>query len=263
MGRLDGKVAIVTGAARGTGEATARLFAAEGAKVVIGDILEDQGQAVADDLGDATVFGLLDVTSEEDWDRVVLLAAERFGSLSVLVNNAAVLHIAAIVDTTPADFRRVLDVNQVGPFLGIRAATPAMEAAGGGSIVNVSSIDGLEGGNGLSAYASTKWGLRGLTKVAALELGRLGIRVNTMLPGGGSWEMVKPWFEKFAAEVPAGASFGGPRALGRSADLSELAQAILFLASDESSFCTGADLAVDGGHTAGVIFPGVPGYPAD
>ena len=262
MGRLDGKVAIVTGAARGTGEATARLFAAEGAKVVVADVLEDRGSAVADDLGDAAIFAALDVSSEDDWDRAVALATERFGSLAVLVNNAAVLHIEAVVDTEPADFRRVVEVNQVGPFLGIRAAAPAMAASGGGSIVNVSSIDGLEGGNGLAAYASTKWGLRGLTKVAALELGRLGIRVNTMLPGGGSQEMVQPWFEKFASEVPAGASFGGPRALGRSADLTELAQAILFLASDESSFCTGADLAVDGGHTAGVIVPGVAGYPA-
>ena len=193
MGRLDGKVAIITGAARGTGALTARLFAKEGARVVLADVLDEPGAAVARAIGANAHFIHLDVTTEPHWERAVEETALRFGRLDVLVNNAAVLHMSAIADTTPEAFLRVVQVNQLGTFLGIKSVIEPMKAAGGGSIVNVASVDGLRGQNGIVAYASSKWAVRGITRVAALELGRFGIRVNTVCPEAGSAEMVQPY----------------------------------------------------------------------
>jgi len=197
MGRLDGKVAIITGAARGTGEATARLFAREGARVVVSDVLDQAGERVAQSIGQAACFAHLDVTSEDDWRAAATMAVDRFGGLDVLVNNAGVLLMAAIQDTSASDFERVVRVNQMGTFLGIKAVIEPMKRAGRGSIVNISSVDGLTAKNGLVAYASSKWGVRGITRVAALELGRFGIRVNAVCPEAGSPHMIAPY-------VPAG-----------------------------------------------------------
>ncbi|NNL66400.1 MAG: SDR family oxidoreductase [Myxococcales bacterium] len=263
MARLDGKVAIVTGAARGTGATTARLFASEGARVVIADVNREGGEAVAAELGDQGAFVETDVGSQEAWGRCVAEAEKRFGPPNVLVNNAAILHLAALEDTELADLERVLRVNTVGPFLGIRAVIEPMKRAGGGSIVNVSSIDGLAAKNGVAAYATTKWGVRGLSKVAAVELGKYGIRVNVVCPEAGSGDMIKPY-------LPPGIDFekidqGAHRMLAyqkerKNADrLLDVARMILFLASDESLSCTGADFAVDSGYTMGRILPGVPG----
>ena len=262
-GRLEGKTAIVTGAARGTGEATARLFAREGARVVLADVLDDPGEAVAKQIGEAALYLHLDVRCEEDWQRVVARAVERFGSLDVLVNNAAVLHMAAISDTALADFERVVAINQTGTFLGIKSVVEPMKAAGRGSIVNISSIDGTRGRNGLVAYGASKWAVRGITRVAALELGRFGIRVNAVCPEAGSVEMVAPYvppgvdLEKaFAHQQPVLATQRDRTVQDR---LEDVARMVLFLASDESASCTGADFAVDGGNSTGKITRGTPG----
>lgn len=262
MGRLEGKVALVTGAARGTGEQVARLFVAEGARVMIGDLLEAEGEAVAKDLGDAAAFVRLDVSSEADWARAVERTLARFsgpGGLSVLVNNAAILDMKPLEETTLADFERHVRVNQIGPFLGMRTVLPALKAAGGGSIVNVSSVDGLSAKPHIIAYAATKWALRGMTRVAALELGKHGIRVNTVCPEVGGPAMRAPY-------VPAGIDVEKTLAFAhgiipyqRSREpielLRDVARMILFLASDESLSCTGADYAVDAGWTAGRLSP--------
>ena len=262
-GRLQGKLALVTGAARGTGEATARRFVAEGARVLVSDVLEERGREVARSLGAAARWQRLDVTREEDWEAALALAEAEFGGLDVLVNNAAILEVATIGDTSAARLREVLDVNLAGPFLGIRAATPALRRRGGGSIVNVGSIDSLEGHVGTAAYAASKWGLRGLTKCAALELGHHGIRVNAVCPAGGSREMVAPFVERAARRLREGHPVdlhGAPRQpLGRGVTIREIVNVILFLASDEASFVSGADYAVDGAFTAGHIIPGAPG----
>jgi 3alpha(or 20beta)-hydroxysteroid dehydrogenase len=191
MGRLDGKVAIVTGGARGQGEAESRLFAREGAKVVIADVLDEEGEQVAKDIGDAAVYVHLDVSREREWDGA-LQAAAQFGPLSVLVNNAAIVRPAAIADTTLDDYLAVINVNQVGCFLGMRAAIGPMQTGGGGSIVNISSIDGIGSKNGLVSYTASKFAIRGMTKTAALELGRFGIRVNSIHPGGINTLMGNP-----------------------------------------------------------------------
>ncbi|MBS1105680.1 MAG: 3-alpha-hydroxysteroid dehydrogenase [Deltaproteobacteria bacterium] len=263
MGRLDGKVALVTGAARGTGALTARLFAAEGAHVVLADVLDEAGAAVAREIGAAAHFIHLDVTTEPHWERAVAETALRFGRIDVLVNNAAVLHMSAIADTSPEDFLRVVRVNQLGTFLGIKAAIEPMKAAGGGSIVNVASVDGLRGQNGVVAYASSKWAVRGITRVAALELGRYGIRVNTVCPEAGSAFMVAPYMppgvpvEKIIPRMQPTLSYQKDRTL--EALMQDVANAILFLASDESRSCTGSDLVCEGGNTAGRIVKGAPG----
>jgi 3alpha(or 20beta)-hydroxysteroid dehydrogenase len=244
---LDGAVAIISGGARGTGAATAKRFVAEGARVVIGDVLDDRGLATAAELGDRVTFTHLDVTSEADWTRAVEMTAQTYGPPTILVNNAGVLFVATIEDTSLEDFERVIKVNQVGTFLGIKAVIPSMRAAGGGAIVNVSSIDGLLGGNERAAYNASKWGIRGLSKAAAFDLGRYGIRVNTVCPSGGSAEMAEPYIsstfdlEAYLEGVP----------LGRWAELDEIAATIAYLASDYASFVTGADVPVDGGFTAG------------
>ena len=261
--RLAGKVALVTGAARGTGEATARLFAAEGARVVIGDVRDDAGEAVAKEIGDAALYVHLDVTSEEDWQRAVETAVGRFGGLDVLVNNAGILKIIAIEDTSVEDFQQVVGVNQLGPFLGMRAVIEPMKSAGAGAIVNISSIDGHQGMNGTVAYSASKFAVRGITRVGALELGRYGIRVNAVCPEGGGSDMIKPFIPK--GVDPEIADVHGHRRLATQAKRSsadrrdDIAKLILFLASDESASCTGADFHIDSGNSAGRIIPGMPG----
>jgi 3alpha(or 20beta)-hydroxysteroid dehydrogenase len=181
MGRLDGKVALITGAARGQGEAAARLFTAEGAKVVLGDILDDAGKAVAASLGDAAIYLRHDVSQEDSWANFVSIASESFGQIDVLMNNAGIIHVAPVAQITLENYMKVVNVNQVGCLLGMRSVIPAMVQAGGGSIINVSSTTGMEGAMGLVAYVSTKFAIRGMTKTAALELGRVGIRVDGLL----------------------------------------------------------------------------------
>ena len=253
--RLSGKLALITGAARGTGEQTERLFVEQGARVAIGDVLETEGRAVADSLGSEALFVRLDVTSAASWASAVEEVVARFGGLNVLVNNAGLLHRAPIAETSPEVFERLFRVNQLGPFLGIQAATPALKAAGGGSIVNISSIDGLTAHNQLVAYVATKWALRGITRVAALELGEHGIRVNSVCPEVGGPAMRAPY-------VPAGVDTAKILALAhdvipynRKRDPIELirdvARMVAFLASDESLSCTGGDYPVDAGGTAG------------
>jgi 3alpha(or 20beta)-hydroxysteroid dehydrogenase len=263
MGRLEDKVVIVTGAARGTGAATAEVLVEEGARVVLGDVEAEGCAALAKRLGGAARGLRLDVGREADWSEAVGLATSAFGRLDGLVNNAALLHLAALEDTQVGDFERLVRVNQIGPFLGMRAVVAPMRAAGRGSIVNVSSVDGLAGKNGVAAYASTKWALRGLSKVAALELGRYGIRVNTVCPEAGSAEMLRPYLpdgidvEKvLARQQPLLATQQGRSIAERVRDVAKL---IAFLLSDDAASCTGADFAVDGGNTAGRIVRGAPG----
>ena len=193
---LEGKVAIVTGAARGTGAAIAERFVAEGAYVLLADVRDDLGEETAARLGANATFLHLDVTHESGWSAVVeQTTAQRVG-IDILVNNAGVLHQGPLSNTSEADFRRVLEVNTLGPFLGLRAVVPTMKAQGGGSVVNIGSIDSLAAMNGLTAYCASKFGLRGLAKAAALETGRDGIRVNTVCPAGGNPEMFEPWMGK-------------------------------------------------------------------
>lgn len=254
MGRLAGKVAIVTGGARGLGESTVRLFVEQGARVVFGDILDEEGEALARELGDAATFVHMDVSQEADWQAALTRAAE-FGPLDVLVNNAAVVHMAALTETTNEDYLRVFNVNQFGTFLGIRSAAKPMMESGGGSIINVSSIDGLHSAAGLSAYSSTKWAVRGLTKNAAIELGQYGIRVNSVHPGGmytqmgGSEGMTEEQMSQFVY-----ANFPIPR-VGKTI---EVAQVILFLATDEASYSTGSEFVADGGWFTGMRNPNMP-----
>jgi len=251
---LEDKVVIVTGAARGTGAAVARRCAAEGAAVVVADVDATGGAAVAAGI-DAT-FEALDVTDAAGWDAVVGRSVERLGTVDVLVNNAAVLHIGGVAATDGDTLRRILDVNLVGAYLGVRSVAPVMEAGGGGAIVNVASLDALVGMNGLSAYAASKWGLRGLTKSLALELGRAGIRVNTVCPAGGNPAMFAPWAEGLGGLGDDLVHYLGDRAIPREADLDEIAAAVVYLASDQARFVTGADLPVDGGHSAGSYVAG-------
>ena len=261
MGRLDGKIAIITGAARGTGETTARFFADEGAEVVVADIRDELGREVAEGIGDAAHYVHLDVREPAEWQAAVETAVERFGGMDVLVNNAAILDVASIADTDPALLREIVMVNQVGAFLGIQAVIEPMRQRGGGSIVNVASIDALEGSNGVAAYTSSKWGLRGLTKAAAVELGMHAIRVNTLCPGGGSAEMTRPFVEAAIERLQDRTERIPDRAqhpFHRGSELADFARAIVWLASDDSSYVSGIDLTVDGGWTVGKVEPGAP-----
>jgi 3alpha(or 20beta)-hydroxysteroid dehydrogenase len=252
MSRLAGKVAIVTGGARGQGAAEAKLFVAEGARVVIGDVLADEGELLAKELGTAARFLRMDVSREADW-RAALAAARELGPLTTLVNNAAIQHTAPLTETTTEDYLRVIGVNQVGCFIGLRTCAPMLAANGGGSIVNVASMDGTRGTNGMVAYVSSKWAMRGLTKVAAIEFGPANIRVNTILPGSILTPMGNPNNEDMATYSR---HFSG-HPLGRIGMPEEIAKLALFLASDDSSYCTGAEFLADGGATAGVFYDGV------
>ncbi|WP_024286922.1 glucose 1-dehydrogenase [Cellulomonas sp. KRMCY2] len=245
MARLDGKVAIVTGGARGMGAEDTRRLVAEGARVVIADVLDADGQALAAELPDSTIFVHLDVSSAASWAAAIEATHAAFGPVTTLVNNAGILSYASVDTAEEEDFRRVLSVNLVGPFLGIKAVVPDMKSAGGGSIVNISSAAGLVGLPSLAAYTSSKWGLRGLTKEAALDLGRFGIRVNSIHPGG------------IRTPMAAGAddSMFATQAMPRIGEVREIAAAVAFLASDDASYITGAELAVDGGMVLGALPP--------
>ena len=249
-GRLAGKVAIVTGAARGMGAATALRFAEEGASVLLVDRRDDDGAAVAaaiDPSGSRAAYVSADVTSEDDWARIVAEVEERFGGLDVLVNNAGIIRVVPLLETDPDLFRKVLDTNLVSAFLGIRAATPLLQRRGGGSIINVSSPQGIEGRANMAAYTASKFGVRGLTRTAAIELGPLGIRVNCVVPGPVRTAMTerKGWTDEDYDRAY------GNYPLGRMGRPEEVAAVSVFLASDESSFCTGADFVADGGVLAG------------
>ncbi len=253
MARLNGKVALITGGARGQGEAEARLFCAEGARVVIADVLDEPGRKLAAEIGEAARYVRLDVTREGDWSFAVAETRRVFGRLDVLVNNAGIVRTGYLEHHSLADYMAVVNVNQVGVFLGMRAVVGAMREAGGGSIVNISSNAGLEGVEGVIGYAASKWAVRGMTKSAALELGQYGIRVNSVHPGGVDTPML------------GGAELGHMREknpfagqpIPRIGQPEEIARLVLFLASDESSYSTGSEFTADGGRMAGHRDPGI------
>jgi 3alpha(or 20beta)-hydroxysteroid dehydrogenase len=236
MGRVEGKVVLISGGARNIGGASARMLVAEGANVVIGDLLDEEGQALADELGDAARYVHLDVTSEADWAAAVALTVAEFGRLDVLFNNAGIFNGGQLQRYKREQWQEMLDVNLTGAFLGMQAAADAMIAAGGGSIINTSSIEGLRGTPWAHGYVASKWGLRGLTKSAAMELAPHGIRVNSLHPG----RIRTPATDAMPDDLI-------PIPLGRPGLPEEVATFALFLASDESSFATGAEFVMDGG----------------
>ena len=257
MRRLDNRVAIITGGARGQGAATARLFVAEGARVVIADILVQDGENLARELGPNARFERLDVTDEENWRAVVDETCTAWGRIDALINNAGILLVARLIDVAKEDFQRVLNVNLVGAWLGIKCVAPVMIRQKKGSIVNVCSTAALWGMNGTGAYLASKWALRGMTKTAAMELGLLGIRVNAIFPGGvntpfanvankSSEELKKDYMDQ---------------AIQRIGEPEEIAQTNLFLASDDAAYLCGAEIAVDGGQSLGVYRDFLPGGP--
>ncbi|WP_182200936.1 glucose 1-dehydrogenase [Paraliobacillus salinarum] len=243
MGRLTNKVAIITGAARGMGASHAQLFVEEGAKVVIADILEKEGEQLANELGDNAAFVKLDVTNKENWEEAVAFAEKTFGPVNVLVNNAGITMTKSIEDITEQEYRKIVDINQVSVLLGMKAALPSMKKAEGGSIVNISSINGLVGG--AVGYTDTKFAVRGMSKAAALSLAQYNIRVNSVHPGVIETPMIvqedaKDAVEEFAKYIPN----------KRVAKPKEVSNLVLYLASDDSSYSTGAEFVVDGGLTA-------------
>ncbi|MEU6804190.1 SDR family NAD(P)-dependent oxidoreductase [Streptomyces neyagawaensis] len=248
MGKLDGRVVLVTGAARGQGEQEARLFRAEGARVVVADVLDDRGEALAKEIG--ALYVHLDVGREEDWTAAAVAAKDAYGRVDGLVNNAGVLRFNALVDTSLDEFTQVVRVNQVGVFLGIKTLAPEIEAAGGGTIVNTASYTGLTGMAYVGAYAATKHAIVGLTRVAALELARKGIRVNAVCPGAVDTAMTDPG-EGVSAEA-VDKLYRKRIPLGRIGRPDEIARLALFLSCEDSSYITGQPFVIDGGWLAGV-----------
>jgi len=241
MGKLDGKVCLITGGARGQGADEARLFVAEGGTVWIVDLLDEQGTALADEVG--VQYRHLNVSDENGWQSLVdeIIATDQ--SLDVLINNAAIFRQNRMVNTSLQEFEEVMNINCTGVFLGMRIAAPKMVATGGGSIVNISSLAGMRAATGSFAYGASKWAVRGMTKTAAVELARKGIRVNSIHPGVIDTPMVeevKIGTEKLAKRTP----------LGRIAEAMEVAKMALFLASDDSSYSTGSEFIIDGGLNA-------------
>lgn len=243
MGRLDGKVAIVTGGARGMGASHVRRFVKEGAKVVFTDINAEGGKALEAELGENVKFVQQDVTKADDWKKVIEEAENTFGPVNILVNNAGISMSKSLMEITEEEYRRIIDINQVSVFLGTKAVVPSMQKAGGGSIINISSINGIVGG--AIGYTDSKFAVRGFTKAVALQLAHLGIRVNSVHPGvietpmvtqGDAVEVIK----EFAKQIP----------VGRMAQPEEVSNLVLYLASDESSYSTGSEFVIDGGLTA-------------
>ena len=251
MNRLEGKVAIITGGARGQGAAEARLFVAEGARVVMGDVLDEDGGLVAKELGAAASYRHHDVTDETQWSDTVRHAVETFGRLDILVNNAGIFRWSPIATTSADDYMEIIRINQLGTFLGMKAAVGPMAETGGGSIVNISSIAGLRGSQGTVAYSASKWAVRGMTKVAALEFAPMGIRVNSIHPGIIDTPML---LDLMITDEGAKAVTGSHIPLGQVAQAEQVARLALYLASDESDHSTGSEFIVDGGITAGFGF---------
>jgi len=243
-GLLEGKVAMVTGAARGQGAAEARLFVEEGARVVLGDVLEKEGRTLAEELGEGAVFVAHDVSSEEQWKAAVGEALSRFGKLDVLVNNAGIYRPASIAETSVESFKAHFRINQLGVFLGMKTASGPMGANGGGAIVNTSSIVALRGFANMTANTAAKWAVRGMTKAAAVELAPLGIRVNAIMPGLIDTPMIEVNEEAFNRGVVEATP------LKRIGTTEDVARTVLFLASDQSSYTSGAEVTVDGAVAA-------------
>lgn len=244
MNRLDGKVALITGGARGQGAAEAELFIEAGAQVVITDILDEEGAATAERLGDACTFLHHDVSSEAEWVSVVEAVMAQHGHIEVLVNNAGIFITAGMLDTSMELWNQMLAINQTGVFLGMKTVAPVMKENGMGSIINISSIAGMKSAAGAHAYAATKWAVRGMSKSAAVELGPSGVRVNSVHPGIIDTDMLQQFGpgvrERMETQIP----------MERVASADEVALLVQFLASDDSSYCTGQEFVVDGGMTS-------------
>lgn len=256
MQRLKGKVALVTGGARGIGEGIVRRFVEEGAQVMISDVLDPEGQSLAEELGQAYIH--LDVTSRAEWDAAISATETQFGKLDCLVNNAGVIVFKRLDDLSEVEIRRIIDINLIGTIIGAQAAIPALERAGGGSIINMSSADGIAGANSLTAYCASKFGVRGFTKALALELGPRNIRVNSIHPGGIVTPLSNP------TNVPRDQYDMGFRIYPaqRAGDPHDIGAAAAYLASDDASYCIGTELLVDGGLVAGHYYASMPGAPA-
>jgi 3alpha(or 20beta)-hydroxysteroid dehydrogenase len=244
MSRFANTVALISGGARGMGASHTRALVAEGAKVVIGDVLTDEGEALAKELGAAAKFVRLDVTQEADWQAAVAAAEALGGPVNLLVNNAGIVGFGAVTDMALEDFERVIDINLVGVFLGMKHAAPSMKRAGGGAIINISSTAGMMGYANISAYVASKWAVRGITKAAAMELGRDGIRVVSVHPGPIRTPMTDGMGDELTATQPI-ARYGEPE---------EVTKLVLFLAAD-ATFSTGSEFVVDGGALLGPLAP--------
>jgi 3alpha(or 20beta)-hydroxysteroid dehydrogenase len=244
MSRFTNTVALISGGARGMGASHTRALVAEGAKVVIGDVLVDEGEALAKELGASAKFVKLDVTQEADWEAAVVAAEDLGGPVNLLVNNAGIVGFGAIADMPLEDFERVIDINLVGVFLGMKHAAPSMKRAGGGAIINISSTAGMMGYANIAAYVASKWAVRGITKAAAMELGRDGIRVVSVHPGPIRTPMTDGMGDELTATQPI-ARYGEPE---------EVTKLVLFLAAD-ATFSTGSEFVVDGGALLGPLAP--------
>jgi 3alpha(or 20beta)-hydroxysteroid dehydrogenase len=258
VNRVHDKIAIITGAAHGMGAATARMFAREGATVIVADVHESDGQSVANALGGGASFHRLNVSIESEWQELVAEVVARHGRIDALVNNAGIVHFGLIDQLTEQDLDRVLGVNLKGPLFGVKHVGRVMKAARKGAIVNISSVDGTRGANALSAYSASKWAVRGITRTAALEYGPHGVRINSVHPGGIDTAMGNP-LQLRGDERNADYRLVPLQRIG---EPEEVAAASLFLCSDEASYISGAELLVDGGWAAGHYHPMLPGAPS-
>ncbi|MGV8876039.1 MAG: SDR family oxidoreductase [Rhodoglobus sp.] len=240
MSRFDGKVVLISGGARGMGESHSRAIVAEGGKVVISDVLDAEGKALADELGDSAVFTHLDVTSQDDWNRAVALAVDTFGGLNALINNAGIVNFGTLDTYTEQNWATIIGINLTGAFLGIKAAAPELVKNDTSYIVNISSTAGMQGYAALHGYTASKFGLRGLTKSVAMELGSQGVRVNSVHPGG----IRTPMTDGLAGDMT-----GTP--IPRIGEPAEVTKMVLFLACDDASYSTGSEFIIDGGGLAG------------
>lgn len=242
MGRFDGSVALISGGARGMGAAHVRGLIAEGAKVVFGDILDDEGASLAEELGDSTLYVHLDVTKDDDWKQAVAAAETAYGPISLLVNNAGIVAYGPVDVMEPAEFRRVIDINLTGTFLGMHYTVPSMRKAGGGAIINISSTAGLMGYATIAAYGASKWGVRGMTKAVAMELGSDNIRVMSIHPGPIRTPMTDGMGDELTLAQPI-KRFGEPE---------EVTKLLMFMAAD-ATYSTGSEWVIDGGAVLGPV----------